>query len=164
MFRYTLLLLVVYSVICDDCKVFNFENLSDLQLNYDTSICENFQPWEAGSYESISMDSLQEVSTMFLRPEPNAMSCISTELFSMSSTGSIELNFYAEQPTVPISLTVIVFQYVPNGVDGTVMTQPITIGSGWQTYKFAITGSGTFDGYVSKAFCMYIVQRYVITK
>ena len=137
-------------MICDDCKVFNFESDGDLRLGY--NICQTFEPWETGSYESISVESPHELSTTFLRPQANTMSCISTEEFSMTSSGTIELNIYAEQPNVPISLTVIVFQSVPNGVDGTVVTQPITINPGWHTYTFSVSGSGSFDGYVSNAF------------
>ncbi|KPJ16517.1 hypothetical protein RR48_08108 [Papilio machaon] len=151
----TLLILVCFSILVfgEECVVYTFEDDFDDLFSNEKGVCQGMRMWQLGYYSSISLERPHPLSTTFISPE-FLLSCVSSFTFPMSGLGTIEVNLYMDPVSNSDQISVVVHEVVPGSTATVVGNRGISamapdFEKGWHSIRIPLTGSGTFDGYVS---------------
>lgn len=148
-----LVLFLCSSVFCEDCVTYTFgDDFEDLFSN-EIGVCNGMLMWNRGNYFDIPLDSPHELSTTYIYPA-NLLSCVSSFIFPMTAGGIVEVNLYMDPNSPADQVSIVVNEVVPGGTDAAVANTGISamnpsFVSGWHSLNVTLTGSGTYNGYVS---------------
>lgn len=149
----TLLICLLYltqKVLSDECVANAFEEDFDTLFNDGIGACSIVtETWNQGTYSSLSIERPDPQSETFIYPS-NAVSCIASFPFNMSTEGTLEVHVYMDLLANP--LTVLVQANIENNpTRGVQNLSPSTPGfqSGWQFITVEVIGDGSFEGFVS---------------
>ncbi|XP_004926755.1 uncharacterized protein LOC101742057 [Bombyx mori] len=133
-----------------ECIQFTFESGIGLYGN-DSAMCSPFPIWNLGTYSSIEVETPHVKSTHFVEPNDRT-SCFTSPKIQMENGGRLEINVFVDSVVGrDISLSVVVSENVPNGVDSIVAVSnlPQSTTPGWHVLSANIVGSVAFEGYVN---------------
>ncbi|CAH2049214.1 unnamed protein product, partial [Iphiclides podalirius] len=150
--------LILLSVLCttvfsEDCVTYSFEDDFENLFSNEIGLCNGMRWWNLGRYSEIPVESPDARSTKFIAPD-FIMSCVSSFTFPVTAGGIVEVNLYMAPISQSDQVSIFVHEVVPGGINASVgntgisaMNSPFE--SGWHVLNVTLTGSGTFDGYVS---------------
>lgn len=151
--RYLLLLLFCSKVICEDCLIYSLEDGFNDTLSNEVGLCVGMISWNMGTYEGGPIYPPHPSTTKFMYPNIN-LSCVSSYHLPLSATGIVEVNLFMEPQSSTDQVSILINQIVPDGNDAVVGNSWILATQenfvrGWRTERITLTGSGSYQGYVS---------------
>lgn len=157
MLRAFLTLFLVQLTLSENCVKYTFEEGFDDLFSNERGICSvaGITSWECKDYKDTAINTQPESSTKFISPKTSP-SCGSSLVFPMSAGGIVEVNIYMESEEYD-QIAVLVHRVV-NGTNDAVVgsagASPLfpQFIRGWQTLRLVLSGTGTYDGYVSMRF------------
>ncbi|CAK1580860.1 unnamed protein product [Parnassius mnemosyne] len=151
--RFILFFLLCPVVFGKDCVTYSFEENFESLFAKEKGICNAMEMWDIGNYSSIPIDSPHPLSTTFISPN-TLLSCVSSFTFLMSAGGVFEVNLFMDPASQTDQISLVVNEVVSGGADASVGNTAITpmnptFEIGWHALRITLSGSGTYEGYVS---------------
>lgn len=136
----------------ENCVTYNFEEEYENIFTANKTQCQDYDHvWNLGKFDLSTVIPPHEASSSFIYPTPGFDSCVSSFVFNISQSNSVEVNAYLESVSPEDRLILIVLAQAPSGPDypiGTGVLLPNT--EGWQTVIIDIDNPVTVstNGYV----------------
>lgn len=149
-----ILFTLVYHAVSEYCVRYTFEeNFNEWLENEWGGQCVSMPFWIIGKYSDLDLTGQNEKSTSFIMPQSD-LSCDSSFIFSMTAGGTIEVNIFMEATEPTDQILILVNLLDPIGGDrvtGQAFNSAMdpNFVPGWHTLKMTLTGSETYQGYVS---------------
>lgn len=140
----------------EDCIAYNFESDFEALFDNDRGLCTGFTRWQLNKYTTLPIDHPSSESLKFISPQ-EYISCVSSFPFEASNGGVVEVNIYMEAAELTDQITVLVNKIADEASDmviGSAGVSPLVsnYADGWHVLKIVLSGSDTFNGYVSSYF------------
>lgn len=152
--RVLILLIFVTHTVSEVCVRYTFEEDFDELFTNELGIqCVSRPFWIVGTYSNFDLTGPNERSTSFITPLTE-LSCVSSFIFSMTAGGIIEVKIYMEAADDSSDQIVAIANQLDisgdrvTGMDANSASDPSFV-SGWHTLRMTLTGTQTFNGYVS---------------
>lgn len=147
------LLLAVSAIKCENCVKYDFESNFDNSFNNGNPVCAGMAAWSMGNYSTINIQSPNEETDLFITPD-DSLSCVSSYVFEMRSTGFVEVYVYMESTSQQDQIIVLANEVSSSGntvVTGTAILTPLNTNyfNGWHVLRIDLFGTEIFNGYVS---------------
>ncbi|XP_048484393.1 uncharacterized protein LOC105398412 [Plutella xylostella] len=150
---FALLICVSSYVNSQECVTYNFEENFD---EFFSSCGDNNELWSTGFYEDLGIESPHPLSTTFIKPGQNGLSCVSSDTFPVRADGKFEIQAYMKSASINDQIIVIVYGEQEEENDATlgvaVLSAAVDGESGDGFYNFevnwSVSGDKMYNGYV----------------